>query len=150
MGGVLLRTFISSEMGNKIKKLFWAPSEHLDNFLNSTTGKQIMFNFSVGYVTYTIYLLNAKPQYYWLLHTILTAVFPIQYFLYRKEGWHYFMLEFCYSVSVFQMLFALWALSLYMGYSLPLGDRVLTPVRWFYDGQMTMRVFYLLASGPVA
>jgi len=60
------------------------------------------------------------------------------------------MLEFCYSVSFFQMLFALYALSLCMGYSIPLVDRVLTPVRWFYDGQMTMRVFYLLASGPVA
>jgi len=109
-----------------------------------------MFNFSVGYLTLTIYLLNAKPQYYWLLHTTVTAVFPIQYFLYKKEGWHYFMLEFCYSVSFFQMLFAIWALCKWMGYELSFGDWILMPVRWFYDGQMTMRVFYLLASGPVA
>jgi len=37
-----------------------------------------------------------------------------------------------------------------MEYELSFGDKILMPVRWFYDGQMTMRVFYLLASGPVA
>jgi len=109
--------------------MFCAPSEHLDNFLNSITGKQIMFNISVGYLTLAIYLLNAKPQYYWLLHTLLTAVFPVQYFLYKKQGWHYFMLEFCYSVSFFQMLFAIWALFRWMGYELFFLDPILTPVR---------------------
>jgi len=47
------------------------------------------------------------------------------------------------------MLYAVWALCLWWGLELGFLDRLVSPVSWFYTGQMTMRVFYLLASGPV-
>jgi len=96
----------ASMKSKELRKFLIAPSEQLDEYINSKTGKQIMFNFSVGYVSLAIYLLSANPQYYWLLHTTVTAVFPIQFFLYKKVGWHYFMLEFCYSVNFYLMLYA--------------------------------------------
>jgi len=60
------------------------------------------------------------------------------------------MLEFCYSVNFYLMVYAFWALSQWLDFRLSLFEPIVTPFSWFYDGQMTMRVFYLLASGPVA
>lgn len=119
-----------------------------DYFENTTTGNTIMYTGTVSYLIICVYIVSAKPHYYWLVHNLVMFIlFPIQYFFFRKDGHHYFFLEFCYSVNYYGMIVTFAALSQWL---FPTEtSNTLTSFLAIMNSTYAMRGFFLLSTGPV-
>jgi len=124
-------------------------AEAMDEYFEKTTsGNTWMYTASVSFIIFSIYLVSAKPQYYWLFHNIIMFVlFPMQYFFFRKDGYHYFFMEFCYSVNYYGMFVTFAALYQWLFPTENLG--FIGSCLSFLNSTQAMRGFFLLSTGPV-
>jgi len=117
-------------------------------FQKTTSGNVLMYSVSLSYLLLSVYLVSAKPQYYWLLHNIVMfLLFPIQYLFFRKDGNHYFFFEFCYWVNYSGMIVTFAALSQWMFPTENPG--IIASYLASLNSTVALRGFFLLATGPV-
>jgi len=117
-------------------------------FEKTTSGNTMMYTFSVTFMLFSVYLVSAQPQYYWLFHNILMFfLFPMQFLFFRKDGYHYFFMEFCYSVNYYGMFVTFAALNQWLFPSENPGN--IASVLAFFNSTRAMRGFFLLSTGPV-
>lgn len=119
-----------------------------DYFEKTTRGSTLMYTGAVSYLIFCVYIVSAKPQWYWLLNNLVMFIlFPIQYFFFRKDGYHYFFLEFCYSVNYYGMIVTFAAMYQWLFPSeVP---NLVTSSLTFMNSTEAMRGFFLLSTGPV-
>jgi len=121
----------------------------IDDYVEKTSGgNTLMYTATVSYLILSVYTVSAWPQYYWLLHnSVMFIMFPIQYLFFRKDGNHYFFMEFCYSVNYYGMIVTFAAL--FQRYFPSDNPNIITNCLAFMNSTTAMRGFFLLATGPV-
>jgi len=121
----------------------------IDEYFEKTkSGITLMYTATVSYLILCVYIVSAKPQYYWLLHNLVMFIlFPMQYLFFRKDGNHYFFLEFCYSVNYYGMIVTFAAL--FQWYFPSDNPNTITRCLAFMNSTHAMCGFFLLATGPV-
>jgi len=124
-------------------------AEKMDEYFENTTkGNSLMYTFSVCFLFFSVYVVSARPEYYWLFHNMtMFVLFPMQFLFFRKDGYHYFFLEFCYSVNYYVMIVTFAAL--YQWFFPTENPGFIASCLACLNSSKAMRGFFLLSTGPV-
>ena len=72
---------------------------------------KLLFTFGVFNIAIFQYFMLNAPQKYWLYHTFtLSFLLSIRLYYWKKQKWHYFLLDFCYFTNLWLVICCLFRL----------------------------------------
>ena len=108
---------------------------------------QRKFSYGVFNLMFSTWLITAYPHCYWIWHSVkLTFLLLGRYFNFKKLKWQYFLLDFCYTVNYWSILYYFIAYLKSHEFS---GVHILRDI-FNPLGPLIFRVFFTWCVGPLA